>query len=97
MKKDIKEESIIKNVDEELNVAYQKVLIWFYSYPDIEIGLNDLSIELEIAKTTAKKIVLKLVEEEFLNKEEIGKAWRISCNKEHIYNKTLKIVYNLMY
>ena len=78
-----------------LRESYRKVLYWFFSYPDRQIGLNDLSEELEIAKKTAKQIVLQLIGEEFLKKEEIGKAWRISCNKNHYYNKTIKISYNL--
>ncbi|MBR9704438.1 hypothetical protein GOV12_03445 [Candidatus Pacearchaeota archaeon] len=85
----------IKTNKIELKVAYSSVLYWFFSYPDRQIGLNDLSEELQIAKTTAKNIVLELVKEDFLKKEVIGKAWRISCNKDHRYNKTLKITHNL--
>ena len=51
----------------ELNEAYQKVLIWFFSFPDIEIGLNDLSEALKISKTTAKRVVNQLIEEELPN------------------------------
>ncbi|MBD3252478.1 hypothetical protein GF386_01990 [Candidatus Pacearchaeota archaeon] len=79
----------------ELKESYRTVLFLFFSYPDRKIGLNDLSEELGIAKTTAKTLVLKLVDEGFLKKEEVGKAWRISCNNDHFYNKTLKITYNL--
>lgn len=80
----------------ELNEAYNKTLLWFFSFPDIKIGLNDLSIALKISKNTAKSIVNKLIKKGFLNKEEIGKAWRISCNKDHIYNYSRKIAYNLI-
>lgn len=90
-----KKNKILKVNIAELKEAYRKVLSWFFSYPDRVIGLNDLSEELEIAKTTAKNIVLRLVEEDFLKKENIGKAWRIFCNKNHFYNRTLKIAYNL--
>ena len=79
----------------QLREAYRKVLHWFFSFPDRFIGLNDLSVELGIAKKTAKDVVLKLIDEGFLSKEEIGKAWRISCNHEHFYNQSLKITYNL--
>lgn len=79
----------------ELNEAYQKVLIWFYSFPNMETGLNDLSADLGISKTTAKKIVDMLVKEGFLNKQVYGKAWRITCNNNHQYNFTRKIAYNL--
>jgi predicted nucleotidyltransferase len=79
----------------ELNEAYQKVLYWFFSFPNIETGLNDLSSDLKISKTTAKKIINALVEEEFLNKKVYGKAWRITCNQNHIYNLTTKVSFNL--
>ena len=79
----------------ELNEAYLKTLHWFFSFPDKEMGLNDLSEALKISKTTAKKVVLQLIEEGFLNREILGKIWRISCNQKHPYNSTRKICYNL--
>ena len=79
----------------ELNEAYQKVLLWFFSFPKEEMSLNDLSEQLKIAKTTANKIVTQLVDEGFLNKKVLGKIWRISCNQNHIYNYSKKISYNL--
>jgi len=79
----------------ETNEAYNKALIWFFSFPKRKIGLSDLSDELDISKTTAKRIVERLEKEGFLNKEVIGKAWRISCNIGYPYNITRKICYNL--
>ena len=79
----------------KLNEAYQKVLYWFFSFPNIETGLNDLSSDLKISKTTAKKIINDLVEEGFLNKNVYGKMWRITCNLTHTYNLTTKIPFNL--
>ncbi|VVB77894.1 Nucleotidyltransferase domain protein [uncultured archaeon] len=79
----------------ELNEAYGKIMQWFFSYPTIPISLSDLAKELSISKKTANRIVLQLIKEEFLIKEEIGKTWRISCNQKHIYNFTRKISYNL--
>jgi len=79
----------------ELNEAYNKVLTWFFSFPDKEMSLNDLSEQLRISKTTANRVVKRLVEEEFLNFEELGRVWRITCNKQHTYNFSRKIGYNL--
>jgi len=79
----------------ELNEAYLKTLYWFFSFPDKEIGLNDLSEALRISKTTAKRVVLKLIDEGFLNREILGKIWRISSNHNHHYNYTRKVCYNL--
>ena len=88
-----KELSKIKLI--ELNEAYQKALYWFFSFPDSPIGLNDLSSAVQIAKTTAKRIVLDLEKEGFLTKNVYGKTWIITCNKNHYFNFTKKVVFNL--
>ena len=44
---------------------------------------------------TAKRVVTRLVDEGFLSKKVYGKTWRITCNKDHYYNLTAKIAYNL--
>ena len=80
----------------ELNEAYNKVIFWFFSFPNKEMSLNDLSAELKISKTTANQVVKDLVEGGFLKVEILGRIWRISCNKNHIYNYSKKISYNLM-
>ena len=80
----------------KLNEAYNKVIFWFFSFPNKEMSLNDLSEELKISKTTANRIVKDLIEEGFLKVEILGRIWRISCNKSHIYNYSKKISYNLM-
>ena len=81
----------------ELEEAYPKSILWFFSYPDREFSLSELAEQLNISKTTASTIVKQLVKEGFLKKEVIGKVWRISCNKNHKYNFTKKIAYNLLY
>lgn len=86
---------IIKKVYLNNNEAYLKVIRWFFSFPDRKIGLNDLIKEVNISKATANRIIKKLEEEGFLTKEVIGKAWRVSCNQKHEYNRTKKICYNL--
>ncbi|MDD3175515.1 MAG: nucleotidyltransferase domain-containing protein [Candidatus Nanoarchaeia archaeon] len=78
-----------------LNESYQKVLCWFFSFPDKEIGLNKLCKEVQISKTTAKKIVEDLIKEDFLVKKTFGKTWILSCNKNHSYNFTKKVSFNL--
>ena len=80
----------------EINEAYQKVLFWFFSFPNKEFSLNDLANQLKIAKSTAREVVKMLVGEDFLKIETVGRLWRISCNQEHIYNYSRKISYNLM-
>jgi len=75
--------------------AYRKVLYWFFAYPTIEISLNELIKSVNISKTTANKVVSRLVKEEFLKVQVIGKVWRISCNQQHNFNTTRKIPYHL--
>jgi predicted nucleotidyltransferase len=87
--------SNIKAQKLELNEAYRKCLYWFFAFPTREMSLNDLAISIGVSKTTAKVVISRLIEEGFLKKEELGKIWRISCDFEHYYNKTLKITTNL--
>jgi len=75
--------------------SYRRCLYWFFSYPNDALSLSDLAKNLRISKTNARQIVTDLIQKGFLLKEEIGKVWRISVNKDHFYNKTLKIAYNL--
>lgn len=87
----------LKKVEQiELSEAYNKALNWFFSFPNIEMSLNDLAEELKISKTTAKRMVLQLMNEGFLKREILGKTWRISCNQDHIYNTSRKIAHNLI-
>lgn len=83
-------------LEENINEAYNKVLLWFFSYPNKEMSLNDLSEELRISKTTANKVVTKLTKENFLKREVLGRIWRITCNQTHIYNSSRKVAFNLM-
>lgn len=80
----------------ELNESYQKVLFWFFSFPNKEFSLNNLASKLKIAKNTAREVVKILVGEDFLKIETIGRLWRISCNQDHLYNYSRKISYNLI-
>lgn len=84
-----------KTVFLELNEAYAKVLHWFFSYPTMEIGLNDLKKLMRISKTTANRVVSQLKSEGFLRVQKIGALWRISCDQKHVFNTTRKIPYNL--
>ena len=75
--------------------AYFKVMYWFFDYPDVPISLSELASELEISKATAHRVVSYFIKEGFLVKEQIGRAWRITCNLSHPYNITRKIPYHL--
>jgi len=87
----------LRKVDpKEETEAHQKVLSWFFAYPNMEMSLNDLSQELKISKTTANRTISTLVKDGFLKKQVIGKVWRISCDLNHTYNLTKKIGYNLI-
>ncbi len=79
----------------ELNEAYEKILQWFFSFPEVKIGLNDLSSELKVSKTTAKRIVLELIDAGLLTKDIFGNVWQISFNPRYRDVVLQKIPYNL--
>lgn len=79
----------------ELTMAVHKVLEWFFAYPTKEFSLNELIEHVGISKTTANSVVRQLIKEGFLQKEEIGKTWRLSCNQKHGYNLTRKVPFHL--
>lgn len=79
----------------ENNEQYNKVLQWFFSFPTKSIGLNELCKQVHISKANANRIITRLEKEGFLIKEIIGRAWRVKCKQEHIYNKTKKVAFNL--
>jgi len=70
----------LKNVNLlELSETYRRVLYSFFSFPEQAIGLNDLSEQIGASKTGTKAAVAHLLREGFLNKEEVGNAWRLSA------------------
>ena len=71
--------------------AYRRCLVWFFDYPYTEISLNELSEKLKMSKTAVRTAVLSLAAEGFLTRKELGRVWRISCNKEHPFNQGIKI------
>lgn len=88
---------MLKQQRAELERAYDKVISWFFAYPDKEFSLTDLSNQLEISKSAASKIITQLKEEEFLTVDVLGKIWRIKANQNHSYFKSKKIPQNLMH
>ena len=72
-----------------------KIMYWFFSFPDSSFSLNDLASRLNISKISARKAVEEFVKKGFLNREMGSKLWKISCNKEHRFNRTIKIAFNL--
>ncbi|MGM5484337.1 MAG: nucleotidyltransferase domain-containing protein [Nanobdellota archaeon] len=72
-----------------------KVIEWFFAFPEQEFTLTELVRNLNISKTTANKEVKRLENEGFLKIEVLGNLWRISCNQKHQYNTEKKIPYNL--
>lgn len=79
----------------EIQTSYQKVIQLFFSFPEKEFGLNEIVKKLRISKTTANRVINKLIKEKFIFRKIIGRNWILSNNTEHIYNQTKKILYNL--
>lgn len=95
MKSRLEFKKLMKLDELEIKESYLNLIYWFFAYPDLGVTLSDLASKLSLSKTKARELVLGLVNQNFLTKEEIGRLWRISCNKDHIYNYTIKIPYNL--
>ena len=88
----------IKSSEKELFYelpAGLKIMYWFFSFPGKSFSLNDLASGLSISKISARKAVEEFVKEGFLHREMGSKLWKISCNKEHRFNRTIKIAFNL--
>jgi len=90
------ERNLLKNVTlDQLERTLDKCLVWFYSYPQTKIGLTDLAKSINSSKTATKQVVESLVQEQFLHRTIVGKAWLLSANQGHQYFITKKIPYNL--
>lgn len=86
----------LKKIEQpEFSSGALRILHWFFAYPEVKITLTELSKKLGISKKTTGKIVTDFAKDNFLEIEQIGKSWRISCNIQHDYNQNYKIGYNL--
>jgi len=91
-----KTKSQLRNVNaDHLERTIDKCLVWFYAYPRTKIGLTDLAKSINSSKTATKQVVESLVNNGFLTREIIGRAWLLSANQKHHYFITKKIPYNL--
>lgn len=79
----------------EISEVYRKVMCFFFSYPQISIGITNLASSISASKNATKEVVIKLISEEFLNKIVIGKSWLITLNPKSKTLITAKIPYNL--
>ncbi len=79
----------------ELERAYDKIMVWFFAFPDAEFTLNELCKNLKIAKTTANIVVSAFEKRDFLTHHVLGKVWRIRANASHAFFTTHKIPFNL--
>ncbi len=79
----------------ELKDSLERILLWFFSFPDQGVSVNELVEQVGISKSTAQEIIPQLVESGFLHKEVFGRMHRLRCNTEHIFNLSRKIGHNL--
>lgn len=80
---------------ENLEIASLRVEQYFFDFPNRWAGLSELARTIGIAKTTATRVVNALRKSGFLEREVIGRSWRIQVNDKHSYNTTRKIPYHL--
>ncbi len=81
----------------EFERTYERILEWFFSYPQEETSLSDLCTHADVSRTTGRTIVLHLQKKGFLEVRPLGKTWKIRANSEHEYFITKKIPSNLHY
>jgi predicted nucleotidyltransferase len=75
--------------------ASLKILYWFFSYPNKEMSLTDLATQLKISKSTANRVVSDFIKRGILDKEILGKIWRIKFNINNPVNLSTKVPYHL--
>jgi predicted nucleotidyltransferase len=79
----------------EGELAKNKILRWFFAYPESEFSLNDVAFATKISKTSARTAVEELLEEKILTRTIIGKLWRLRANIIPSFMQ-LKIVHSLL-
>jgi len=75
--------------------VYRKVMYYFFSFPQISIGLSMLAKNINSSKNATKESVEQLVSEGLLNKAIAGNSWIISLNQKSPLLISRKIPYNL--
>lgn len=75
--------------------SYEKVLEWFFSFPTRQCTLNDIVDETSISKTTANRVLSKLLQEQLIIREIIGKTWRLQANLKNPAFQQKKIPWTL--
>ena len=79
----------------EETVAYTSILHFFFAHPDRTFTLSGLAKSTRIPKTTAGRVVEKLITEAFLRRDEVGRSWQLKALRTHPYFTTRKIPDNL--
>ncbi len=83
-----------KSVD-YLERALDKILEWFFAYPEEETGLTELCSSIGISKSNGSTIIENLHKEGLLEIRTFGRVWRIKLNREHTSFLKRKIPSNL--
>ena len=86
---------IIRGNAPKIQTANDKILAWFFAFPESEFTLNELCKNLAISKTTANSAISAFEKKGFLYHQVLGKVWRIRANAQHIYFSMYKIPFNL--
>lgn len=74
--------------------AYWEIQRFFFAFPSKACSLSELADALSIHKGTASRAVKRLEAEGFLEREVLGRVWRITCT-QHRYLETRKVPYHL--
>jgi hypothetical protein len=78
------------------NEAYQRILLWFFAFPNRAVSLTDLCVQTKTSKTAGKAVVSRLEKDGFVTKKVVGKAWELSVVPGHAFLTTKKVAMNLL-
>ncbi|HLC32270.1 MAG TPA: nucleotidyltransferase domain-containing protein [Candidatus Nanoarchaeia archaeon] len=95
--------SALKQSPGDLFLARERILYWFFAYPDSDWTFTEICEQTRTAKKTAMRIVDELFKNKFIKKNELGRSWRlmaetsnpafvrhkITANFSQIYGSTL--------
>lgn len=75
----------------ELSTAAQRILRWFFAYPNKDFTFNELCKATGTSKTNAKVVVEELIRRGFIAKTVLGRLWRLVAHPQSEKFRQMKI------
>jgi len=80
-----------------LESAFMRVMTVFFTYPDREFSLSEVSKLAKVKKSNIGRVLDRLYEMEFINIVKLSNIWRIRANKDNWNFIKYKISFNLAF